>query len=235
MGLMDSFKIRNALIQHQKGNVAAARTVYEEMYSKGVISAQYMISWSYILLREGGEQNYQKVRELLAKAQKAPDLSSQNRCDLLVNYAVADYKLGNLDKAIALLERVHQKTPCGETYNVLGYLYIEQGDPEKALAFNQSALEYDDEDPVTIDNIGQIYYRLLHDEEQALPYFQKALEIKSSQIDTLWFLSRYDIKNGKIDEAVDKLETAKEGRFSPLNYVTRRQVEDEIVALKNSL
>ena len=176
-------------------------------------------------------ENFLKVKEILAKAQKAPDLTPQNRCDLLVNYAVADYKTGNLEKSLELLERLHQKNPCGETYNVLGYLYIEQGDAQKALAFNQSALEYDDEDPVTIDNIGQIYYRLLQDKEQALPYFQKAHEIKPTQIDTLWFLSRYDIENGQVDDAVEKLETAREGRFSPLNYVTKQQVEDEIAAL----
>ena len=35
MGLMDNFKMRNALIQHRKGNVAAARAVYEELYAKG--------------------------------------------------------------------------------------------------------------------------------------------------------------------------------------------------------
>ena len=55
MGIMDSFRLRNALIQHRKGNIEEARAVYEEMYRKGVVSAQYMISWSYILLREGGE------------------------------------------------------------------------------------------------------------------------------------------------------------------------------------
>ena len=111
MGIMDSFRLRNALIQHRKGNIEEARAVYEEMYRKGVVSAQYMISWSYILLREGGEQNFLKVKEILAKAQKAPDLTPQNRCDLLVNYAVADYKTGNLEKSLELLERLHQKNP----------------------------------------------------------------------------------------------------------------------------
>ena len=82
MGLMDSFKARKALMEHRKGNVAAARPVYEELYAKGYLDATYMVSWSYILLREGGEENYKKVKEILAKAQKDPRLNEQNRHDL---------------------------------------------------------------------------------------------------------------------------------------------------------
>jgi len=231
MALFDAIKIRSALSQHRKGDVQAARSAYEQLYAQGVIRAQYMLPWSYLLLREGTQESFLKVKEILAKAQKAPDLSDALRTDLLVNFAVADYKLGNLEKAISLLERAHQKSPSGDTYAALGCLYIEAGDTEKALALTNAALEYDEEDPVILDNMGQIYYRLLNDKEKALPYFQKAHEIKPSQIDTLWFLSRYDVEQGRRDEALEKLETAQEGRFSPLNYVTKAQVEEEIARL----
>ena len=232
MGMFDSLKARKALIAHRKGDIAAARAAYEQLYNSGFINAEYMVSWSYILLREGGEANFKKVKEILAKAQKDPAISEQRRGDLLVNFAVADFRLGNLDKAVELMERVHQKSPRGETYGALGYLYIEQSDAEKALAFNQSALEYDDEDPVSLDNMGQIYYRLLNDKEKALEYFTKAHELKPGQIDTLWFLSRYDLENGKTEDAVEKLETALKGRFSPLNYVTREKVQEEIKRIR---
>ncbi|MBQ9299910.1 MAG: tetratricopeptide repeat protein [Clostridia bacterium] len=232
MGMFDSFKARKALIDHRKGNIAAARAAYEALYADGFINASYMISWSYILLREGGEENYKKVKEILVKAQKDPTLTEQQRGDLLVNFAVADYKLGNTEKAVELLERVHQKTPKGETYGALGYVLIEQGDAEKALAFNEAALEYDDEDPVILDNLGQIHYRLLNNKEKALEYFNRAHELKPGQIDTLWFLSRYDLEAGKKDDAIEKLTTALEGRFSPLNYVTKATVEEEISRLR---
>ncbi|MBQ9197184.1 MAG: tetratricopeptide repeat protein [Clostridia bacterium] len=232
MGMFDSFKARKALIEHRKGNVAAARAVYEELYAGGYISAAYIVSWSYILLREGGEDNFKKVKEILAKAQKDPTITEQQRGDLLVNFAVADFKLGNTEKAVELLERVHQKNPRGETYGALGCLLIELGDAERALAFNESALEYDDEDPIILDNLGQIYYRLLGDKEKALEYFTKAHALKPSQIDTLWFLSRYDLDAGKKEDALEKLETAREGRFSPLNFATRAMVDEEISRLK---
>ena len=143
----------------------------------------------------------------------------------------ARYKLGEIDKAISLLEKSHSKFPCGLTYQTLGFLYIEKGDAEKALAFNQEGLEYDDEDPVVLDNLGQVYYRLLNDKEKALPYFTKAIEIKDTQIDTLYFLASYDIENGQKDKAREKLEKALEGRFSPLNYATPEKVREKLSAL----
>ena len=149
-----------------------------------------------------------------------------------MNFAVADFKLGNVDKAIELMERNHQSHPCGNTYGALGYMYVAAGMAEKALEFNTAALEYDDEDPVILDNIGQIFYRLLNDKEKALGYFEKAHELKPAQIDTLWFLSRYDLEKGDKEAAVEKLEATLEGRFSPLNFVTADDVKQEITRLR---
>lgn len=103
---------------------------------------------------------------------------------------------------------------------------------DAAFAFVKEAVEYDDEDAVTLDNLGQFYYRVLGDKESAKPLFEKALEVKEGQIDTLWFLSRYDLDNGDKAAALAKLEKAVEGRFSPLNYATKPMVEAEIERLK---
>lgn len=230
--MFDSFKIRSAILKQQRGENAQAKAAYEAFYQKGIIQCAYMLPWAVMLLREGGKENYQKVKEILSKAQKAADINPKNRSELLLDFAVADYKLGNIDQAVALLERVHQKSPSGDTYAALGYLYIEQGSLEKALSFNQAALEYDDEDPIALDNMAQVYYRLAGDKEKALEFFVKAHEIKPSQIDTLWFLSRYDLDNGKTQDAIEKLETALEGRFSPLNHKTKAEIEAELARLR---
>ncbi len=107
-----------------------------------------------------------------------------------------------------------------------------QGDADKALAFNEQAVDYDDEDPVALDNLAQTYYRLLGDKEKALEYFTKAHEYKESQIDTLWFLSRYDLEKGDTKAAIEKLEKAANGRFSPLNYKTKAEIEQELATLR---
>ena len=232
MGIMDGFKARKALLSHQKGKTEEARAAYEELYKNGYVSAAYMLPYSVLLLREGGENNFIKVKEILKKAEKAPDLDASRRQELLMDFAVAQYKLGELDKAVNLLEASHKKGPCGLTYQSLGFLYIETGDAEKALAYNQEALDYDDEDPVVLDNMGQVYYRLLNDKEKAKEYFEKAIQIKDSQIDTLYFLAQYDKEAGKTKEALEKLEKALDGRFSPLNFATKEKVQSEIDQLK---
>lgn len=232
MGFFDGFKIRAALLRHQKGEITEAKAAYEEFYAQGKIMCSYILPWSILLLREGGEENYKKVKEILAKAQKAPDINAANRSELLLDFAVADWKLGNREAAVELLERTHMKSPNGSSYGALGYMYVEMGDADKALAFNLEALDYDDEDAVTLDNLGQVYYRLLNDKEKALEYFTKAHEIKETQIDTLWFLSRYDLEKGDKAAAIEKLETAAQGRFSPLNYKTKAEIEAELAALR---
>lgn len=233
MGFMDAFKARKAISLHQHGKYDEAFSIYEELYANGYISALYMLPYTVLLLRRGeNEENFVKVKEVLKKAEKAQDLSPDKRQQLLMNYAVAQYKLGEMEKALNLLEAAHRKNPCGIIYGSLGFLYVQAGDKEKALSFNLEALEYDDEDPVTLDNLGQYYYRMEGNKEKAKEYFDKAIELKEEQIDTLYFLSRYDLEKGDKAAALEKLQTASEGRFSPLNYATKAMIEKEIAALK---
>ena len=82
--------------------------------------------------------------------------------------------------------------------------------------------------------MGQFLYRVRGDKAAAKPWFEKALAQKEGQIDTLWFLSRYDVEAGDTKAAAAKLEKLLEGRFSPLNYVTRETAEKELERLKGA-
>lgn len=230
----DRLKIRAALLKHQRGNKDEAMAMYETLYNDGVIMANYILPYSVLLLRSGQDDAYPKVREMLVKAQKAPDLTDDRRQQLLMNYAIAVWKLGELDKAVSTLEASHRQAPCSITYQALGFLYIETGDAEKAMAYNMEALDYDDEDSVTLDNLGQIHYRLLGDKEAALPYFKKAHENRPSQIDTLYFLAMYDEEAGRLEDAEQKLKTALDGSFSPLNHVDRQMAEEALLRITAS-
>ncbi len=103
---------------------------------------------------------------------------------------------------------------------------------DKMFAFIQESVDYDDEDPICLDNLGQAYYRVTGEKDKAKEWFEKAHAEKDSQIDTLWFLSRYDLEAGDKAAAIAKLEKALDGRFSPLNFCTKEMVREEVERLK---
>ena len=228
MSLIATLNARTAAQKLAKGDAESAKKLYEEAIAGGLDDPRYLLSYSVLLIRDG---EYQKAREFLVKLQNNRALSGESKKQLYVNYAACVYKLGDLPKAIAVLEGQHAKDPSGMIYETLGYLYVEAGETEKALKFNQEALEYDDEDPITLDNLGQTYYRMVGDKAKALEYFQKAHQLKPGQIDTLYFLAQYDIENGDRSAAKEKLESALEGRFSPLNFATKDKVNALLATL----
>ena len=222
MALNTIFKARKAMKLHNEGNFDEALKLYEECMNEGLKDMKTILPYSVLLLRSG---QYQKARELLVSVQKYPMADDQKR-QLFVNYAVAVYKLGDLPKAIEVLEVQNKKAESGLVYETLGYLLVEAGDFDKAL-------EYDDEDPITLDNLGQTYFRLKGDKETARSYFDKALAQKPGQLDTLYFLAQYDIEAGNHSAAREKLETVRDGRFSPLNFASKEKAEILLQTLKD--
>ena len=243
MGLLATIKGQKAARLQSKGQNEEARKLYAEAYAAGLNEPRLLLAYSVLLIRA---EAYQEAKELLVKTQKAPGISGEQKQQLFMNYAVCCFKLGDVQRGIELLEKQHLRQPTGLIYGTLGCLYVEagaiareKGDQaalqdylDKALKLNQEALDYDDEDPICQDNMGQTYYRLAGDKAAAKPYFDAAHRLKPGQIDTLWFLSRYDLEAGDKAAAIDKLRTALDGRFSPLNFATKALVEAELQRLE---
>ena len=291
MGLMTAFKANKAYRLQQKGDREGALKLYEEAYAEGLNDARYNLAYALLLIRRG---EYQKAKDFLVKHQKVLGMTTEQRVNLLVDYAVCCLRLGDVDKGISVLEQQFRKTETGSIYQTLGYLYVEKYDAanrpdfealkeaapeaeaaaeaapeaeaavetapaaepagetapeapaEKALSpeeawqagqdkaeeFIRQGVDYDNQDAICLDNLGQFCYRVKGDRDEAKKWFKKALAIREGQIDTLYFLSRYDEEAGDKDAALDKLEKALGGRFSPLNYCTRDMVEKEIARLK---
>ena len=244
MGFLTPMKANKAYRLQQKGQKEEARKLYEEAFSEGLDDPRYNLAYALMIIREG---EYQKAKEFLVKHQKAPGMTQDQRVTLLVDYAACCFRLGDIDKAINTLEQQFRKTETGLIYQTLGYLYVEKYDPankpdsedwdagvEKAEAFINQSLEYDDADAICLDNKGQFLYRVKGDKAAAKEWFDKAYAIKDRQIDTLYFLSRYDEEAGDKEAALEKLEKAAAGRFSPLNYCSRDTVLKEIERLKGA-
>lgn len=217
-----------ALAAHSKGNYEEALKLYQAAYEKGMDKPSLLRGYSVLLIRHS---LFDQALEVIKFMEKQPGLTQKDRIDLHVNYAIILWKKGHLDRAMQILEDEFRHLQNGSMYSIIGYLKIEQGNAEEALRFNQSALEYDDSDAVFLDNLAQTYYRLLHDKEKAKEYFDKAIAIKPNAIDTNYFLAQYDIENGDIAKAKERLETARKGFFSPLNYATPEMIDQQLAKL----
>jgi hypothetical protein len=62
MSFMGNIKGRMALARQGKGDVEGAKKLYEEAMAAGLDSAQYMLSYSVLLLRDG---EYEKAKGVL--------------------------------------------------------------------------------------------------------------------------------------------------------------------------
>jgi Flp pilus assembly protein TadD len=233
MGMLTDWKGQRALLAHGKGRMDEAFLLYEQAYAEGMNKARFLLPYSILLLRRG---EYEKAGEVLKKVEKAPGgITPDQRMQMITNYAIAAWKLGRIEYAVNLLREIYRKGANGSIYGALGFLLIEKGDPDEALAFNKEAVAYDDEDPIALDNLAQTYYRLIGDKEEAKKWFEKALTHKETAIDTNYFLALYDIEEGYPEKAREKLRTAREGRFSPLNHATPELIDESLARVGEAI
>ena len=245
-GIMNELTARKAYKAHvtgnqlsDKGEVDKARAqhvqaikLYARAIGAGVKKPVYLMAYGVLLLRF---RYYEAAKELFLKAEKSREITKSERAQLRINYAVCQWKLGNLDSAIEQLKIAKNNSANGTIYGSLGYILIEKarqtGDFTEALALNMEALEYDDEDAVILDNLGQLRLAM-GDKEKALEYFTKAHEIKPSQVDTLYYLATLAIERGDQEKAREYLETTLTGNYSSLCTTTREQAQELLASIK---
>jgi len=219
---------KKALAAHSKGDYKKALELYEEAYSKGMDQPRLLRAYSILLIRIN---RFDQALEVIKKMEKTPGLTDKDKVDMHMNYAIILWKKGYIDRAVKILEDELRHTRNGSLYSVLGYLKIELGDVQEAIRFNEEALDYDDADPVFLDNMGQTYYRLAGDKEKAREYFNRAIAIKPDAIDTNYFLAQYELEEGNMESARKRLQTARGGFFSPLNYATPERIDEQLAQI----
>lgn len=239
MSLRSSLSGRKAYMRHVEGNQLSekgerekADAKYQEAlaaYKKCVEDPNckhvYLEAYSVLLMRY---RRFDEAMALLRRADKNA-MPKQDKLKLRINYAVCQWKTGKLDQAIELLESVFNDLKNSVVYGSLGYMYIEKGkqtgDYTKAIEFNQAAYDYDEDDAVVLDNMGQLYLNM-GDEEKALGYFENAHELKPGQVDTLYYLAKIYHSRGRDNEAKELLDTALKGNYSALATTTREMAQE---------
>ena len=247
MNIMAEFLGRKAYNIHLKGNAllekklfkeaelkhAEALEAYEKAAAAGDENPRHMMAYGVLLMRS---RQYEKARAMMLKVEKMPGLGRDVKKQLRLNYAVCVWKMGQLDRAIELMKQASVDGPNSMIYGSLGYMLIEKaretGDFTEAVEFNQKAYEYDEDDAVVLDNMGQLHLAM-GKREEALEYFKRAHERKPTQVDTLYYLSKLYAEDGETAAAIKMLERALSQTYSALCTTTREQAQALLDEIKN--
>ena len=212
--LYDQDKTAEAKAKHEQ-----ALKLYEEAIRGGCTKPSYVMAYGVLLLRFA---RFEEAKELFLKADSTPGITKAEKRQLRINFAICQWKLGQLDSAISNLKIAMSEAPTGMLYGSLGYILIEKARQTGDFA---EALEFNNEDAVVLDNMGQLYLAM-GDREKALTYFKKAHENKPRQVDTLYYLARLAAEDGDTKQAIDYLNSALDGNYSALCTTTRQQALD---------
>lgn len=239
MSLMSTLNGRIAYSRHIEGNQLSEqgkRAEADEKYKIAMEKYQICIAdpnckpiflegYSVLLMRF---KRFEEAKDLLRRADKLP-MSKPDKLKLRINFAICQWKTGKLDQAIELMENVFNDLKTSVVYGSLGYMYIEKaaqtGDFAKAIEFNNAAYDYDSDDAVILDNLGQLYLNM-GDEEKALGYFERAHERKPQQVDTLYYLAKIYHHRGRDEEAKSLLDIALSGNYSALATTSREMAQE---------
>jgi len=205
------------------GDVDKGIQTLEQQFRKGETGLLYQ-TLGYLYVVKYDRENTPDFAALAAEAAAAAAAAEAESAEKAEN-AEGEEESAGAEAAEDKAESEEPKADPEETWNA---------GIEQAEAFIRKSLEYDEEDPICLDNMGQFVYRVRGDRAGAKEWFEKALSIKNNQIDTLYFLSRYDLEAGDSKAALEKLKTALEGRFSPLNYCDKETIQQEIEKLKGA-
>lgn len=239
MSFLSSFKGNKAYRLHVAGNQAIdkgdfetaqkkhaeALEMYKIAYDQGVRSVNILMAYAVLLMRF---DRCEEAKKLLLECEKMK-LDAKDRKQLRVNYAVCQWRLGDLDKAIENMESAASSGATGVILTTLGYFYIERGrrtgDYEQAIKYNTEALEYDEEDGGILDNLGQLYY-FMGKADEAYEYFAKAYKSKPNQAPTLYYIAKINLARGNMEKAKGFIDKCMTSNFSALCTISRAQAEE---------
>lgn len=214
-----------------KGNIAYSNDQIEKAtdYFKRAseckkVSPKFRIYYGYLLLKSG---NIDEAYNVFNKLINTRDIPKNIKMDAKSNMALVYWKQNKIDEAILLFEEVFKDYKNTTIYGSLGYMLILKGDLDKALEFNLEAFDYNGEDKVILDNLGQNYY-LLGQYEKAYEIYKKLISLSPSFAEAYYNYGLLLEALEKYEEALSNYKKASEYSIYALSMVTKEQIEEKI-------
>jgi tetratricopeptide (TPR) repeat protein len=206
-------------------NHAAAIEIFEEIKDGGVNEADIYSTLANEYFQVKDSANFDKTITAGFKKFPGNDYFLLNLINLSINKGKSNEAIDYLDAAIA-------KDPTNsQLYDVLGQVYEGDKKTDEAIKYMKKALELKPDSVDFLAHLGRVYFNLgvekrgeadqIKDQNQykieyqkamdyfreALPYFEKALDIDSQNSNTVWALSQiyYTLGMGDKYEQMDAL------------------------------
>lgn len=213
--------------------------LYGEAYAAGYRKTAALQGYALLLMRRG---EFERAREIMLECNKDKSMSADDRFSLRVDYSICQWKMGKLDKAIETIQNAARAKKNGSIYTTLGMFLVERaretGEFDEALAFNEEALDYDDEDAGVLDNVGQLYMIMAEKlraggeaeqaaecRKKALDALKKANELKPDQVSSAYYLAKLLHEDGDDARARSLLDHVLKIPFSAIMQVSREEAE----------
>lgn len=211
-----------------RGDEEKALKNYKAAYKTGIMTSNCKISFAAFCLYTDRLESCRNLLEQVANSMRSTETDVSNARHYL---SIVEWKEGNLDKAIELMEKVHNDYPSTGTYGSLGVFYIEKSKRddcfEDYLEFMLEAYDYNESDKTIVDNLGELYFHtkeyvkaeevykklLVENQISPVPYYNYALVLKEL---------------GKKDEAKASLEKALTCSFRRSLVVSEDMVKKEL-------
>lgn len=204
--------------------------IYDIAYKIGKLNFKNSSMYAYINLKNGNIDLADKIYNLIRLTGMKPD----QKLALKASHALVYWKRGETDTAIEMLEQVVDDAPSTTSYGSLGYIYICDGQLQKALELNKKAYEFNSDDVIIIENLALTYFKL-GEMENARIYYEKLMEKEPMLADCLFEYGQFLAKCGDLQQALKYYKMALDCKFTFMTVVTRNDILNEIDKIEEVL
>ncbi len=215
----------------KQGGLEAALVHYSKAHNTGNMTLRMCVTYGFLLLKSGKTLEAEKVLDLQRKKRRKFSPSNPEVCLIRTYQALVEWKKGNLDTAVEILQDHHAlgyKTAA--VFGSLGYFLLTKNKLNEALIINLEAQEYDSQDKVVLDNLA-LNYRLLGDLKAAGEVYDRLMSL-DPQFPEAWYnYGLYLKEQGSIPQAKEALEKAKSLPLNALSTITQEEMTHALESL----
>lgn len=216
-----------ANVAYTKGDLEGAISWLKKACDMKNGKAEYSIVRAYLLLKSGKLQEAEEIFEGLQKS----DISEVDRYKVQSNMALVLWKKGQIQDAINTLEELLPNYTNTSLYGSLGYLLIISGDYDKALKFNLEACDYNGENSIILDNLGQTYF-LRGELDKAREIYDRLIPKNPAFGEAYLNFSHVLEAQGYIENALTAARKAKNYKLTFLSAISEEEVDRRIAMLE---